>query len=480
MDRVSRCCQADIVPSIDAHITKPRLGSCRLFHVETSAASSLINGLNGSDSHHGKTLMFFEGCQPRLGCTVLLRGAGQSELSKVKKIVRFMIFACYNARMERAFLADEFAIPRIPGSIPLEIFDESCGSRIEHPQAGQTSSPINDNSATFDSSSLVIVDSASLMSDDSDDTGQAEVPETRSSDIPVGKENQSEAGLHNFKSVSELDDPLHEYLRSRQCADQSLESTPVDFKIHSSISIQTSSFSSNTMLLRKAMEDTILSVSPLIRRGLPYLETEAGRNAPLRKYLPDNLYYSQQMKHDSPPRKSKFDPEGTQVHEFRVREFSLGGGSGEVHFSSDVHPFLRAKITPAISRNELMSLLADFRAKGSRPKCSGDQRANKKMSTASEGPTDDPSDQQRTVDCLDPFQLQHLHVLFSSYCPTSANAPHFCVPPWVIQMDFYGRNDITLGGFLERFCFNTNYACPSASCQAPMTAHVRRFVHDTR
>ena len=35
MDRVSRCCQADIVPSIDAHITKPRLGSCRLFHVET-------------------------------------------------------------------------------------------------------------------------------------------------------------------------------------------------------------------------------------------------------------------------------------------------------------------------------------------------------------------------------------------------------------------------------------------------------------
>ena len=45
-------------------------------------------------------------------------------------------------------------------------------------------------------------------------------------------------------------------------------------------------------------------------------------------------------------------------------------------------------------------------------------------------------------------------------------------------MDFYGRNDIALGGFLERYCFHTNYSCPSPSCQSPMTAHVRRFVHD--
>jgi hypothetical protein len=79
-------------------------------------------------------------------------------------------------------------------------------------------------------------------------------------DITVDKEIQSKAGLPNYKSVSELDGPLHEYLRSRQCADQSLVSTPVDFKIHSSISIQTSSFSSNTML--STMEDTTLSVSP--------------------------------------------------------------------------------------------------------------------------------------------------------------------------------------------------------------------------
>ncbi len=36
----------------------------------------------------------------------------------------------------------------------------------------------------------------------------------------------------HFKSVAELDDPLHQYLRSRQgCDAGSLESTPVDYKV---------------------------------------------------------------------------------------------------------------------------------------------------------------------------------------------------------------------------------------------------------
>lgn len=44
-------------------------------------------------------------------------------------------------------------------------------------------------------------------------------------------------------------------------------------------------------------------------------------------------------------------------------------------------------------------------------------------------------------------------------------------------MDFYGRNDITLGSFLERYCFRTSYQCPSQACSASMLQHVRRFVH---
>lgn len=46
-------------------------------------------------------------------------------------------------------------------------------------------------------------------------------------------------------------------------------------------------------------------------------------------------------------------------------------------------------------------------------------------------------------------------------------------------MDFYGRNDIPLGCFLERYCFRSTYNCPSKSCDTPMVKHIRRFVHNS-
>ena len=48
-----------------------------------------------------------------------------------------------------------------------------------------------------------------------------------------------------------------------------------------------------------------------------------------------------------------------------------------------------------------------------------------------------------------------------------------------VSMDFYGRNDIPFGSFLERYCFREAYQCPSESCDMPMVDHVRRFVHET-
>lgn len=61
-----------------------------------------------------KTLMFLEGCSsPHLGCTILLRGAPVSELAKLKRVTSWLIFACYNWRLEQSFLMDEFANPPV-------------------------------------------------------------------------------------------------------------------------------------------------------------------------------------------------------------------------------------------------------------------------------------------------------------------------------------------------------------------------------
>ena len=62
--------------------------------------------------------------------------------------------ACYNARLERAFLVDEFAISKMLDSVKAEMFD---GTDTVGVQNGQYY-------FTFESSSLVIVDRESLMS----------------------------------------------------------------------------------------------------------------------------------------------------------------------------------------------------------------------------------------------------------------------------------------------------------------------------
>ena len=47
----------------------------------------------------------------------------------------------------------------------------------------------------------------------------------------------------------------------------------------------------------------------------------------------------------------------------------------------------------------------------------------------------------------------------------------------VVKMDFYGHNDIPLGGFLERFCFRESYRCPNEACTTSLVNHLRRCVH---
>jgi len=47
----------------------------------------------------------------------------------------------------------------------------------------------------------------------------------------------------------------------------------------------------------------------------------------------------------------------------------------------------------------------------------------------------------------------------------------------VVTMEYYSRNDVTLGGFLERYCFREAYRCSNRNCDIPMSNHVRRFVH---
>lgn len=60
--------------------------------------------------------MFFDGCAPDLGCSLVLRGGNRKTLKRLRKIVEYLIYVAYQLKLEAKFLADEFALP--PSLVP--------------------------------------------------------------------------------------------------------------------------------------------------------------------------------------------------------------------------------------------------------------------------------------------------------------------------------------------------------------------------
>ncbi|XP_028759080.1 putative 1-phosphatidylinositol-3-phosphate 5-kinase FAB1C [Neltuma alba] len=106
LERIARCSGALIAPSID-YLSTARLGHCELFKLNRMVEDHETS--NQFNKKPSKTLMFFEGCPRRLGCTVLLKGACREELKKIKHVVQYAVFAAYHLSLETSFLADEGA-----------------------------------------------------------------------------------------------------------------------------------------------------------------------------------------------------------------------------------------------------------------------------------------------------------------------------------------------------------------------------------
>ena len=116
LEAVSRCCQTRIISSVDKLAIKPaQAGTCSSFYLKTYV-------------HKGrkKTYMYLSGCTKELGCTIVLRGADERTLAKVKRITEFMVYVVYNLKLETCLMRDEFAL--MPSSI--EIGSLSAGKNI--------------------------------------------------------------------------------------------------------------------------------------------------------------------------------------------------------------------------------------------------------------------------------------------------------------------------------------------------------------
>ncbi|KAL9254943.1 putative 1-phosphatidylinositol-3-phosphate 5-kinase FAB1C, partial [Drosera capensis] len=130
LDRIAQCTGA-VITTV-GNLPKARIGQCECFRVEK--VHEELEPVNLFHKRPSKTLMFFEGCPRRLGCTVLLKGSCHDELKRVKHVVQYAVFAAYHLSLETSFLADEGAtLPKMTVRPGLEMTDRIYSDNAVEP-----------------------------------------------------------------------------------------------------------------------------------------------------------------------------------------------------------------------------------------------------------------------------------------------------------------------------------------------------------
>uniref|UniRef100_A0A8C2KMW5 1-phosphatidylinositol 3-phosphate 5-kinase n=1 Tax=Cyprinus carpio TaxID=7962 RepID=A0A8C2KMW5_CYPCA len=458
LDRVSRMTQGDLVISMDQLLTKPRLGTCHKFYLHSFQLPN----------DEMKTLMFFDGCPPQLGCTIKLRGASEYELARVKEIIIFMVCVAYHSQLEISFLMDEFAMPpSLAESSSFPCLLESTTLEEEDETGGEREGQDNDGSTLGD-------ENLTLLPEGDFEPGHQEVIKAHSRE-PSISESSNKDGEMIKGSARLFRDPLQ-------------DDTGLFVTEH--VASSDDHLKSISALFKQELKDIILCISPFITFQEPYLLTAAGLHCPSRDYFPEQVYLSPLLNKDSK------ELDGRRKRQL-LKESGPSSGSltnGTVSHQRTIqilscHKLTGARIVEQLgSSHELARMLADYRAQGGRIR----QREGMQFREAppTKAPIKSDSEEDKgaglnemnwatkvRLDCLNPINHQRLCVLFSSSSAQSNNAPNPCVSPWIVTMEFYGKNDLTLGVFLERYCFRPSYQCPSMYCETPMVHHIRRFVH---
>ncbi|KAG1683157.1 1-phosphatidylinositol 3-phosphate 5-kinase [Nymphon striatum] len=476
IERIARCTQADIVSSLDAQLGTPHLGVCHRFWLRNYMMPS----------GRMKTLMGFDGCPKHLGCTILLRGASHAELSKVKQITQFLVYVNYNWKLECSFLMDEFALPPpLPDAMPLILYDSNQTTQRKGLFKDESMIDMHDEDlfcqkSNF-SSEKIIGDELSFENEENIDKKSDEIKGF----LKASKEDSTiipkieTAKLSELHSLEEHIDPL----RSECVTDTKPKSRKRSTMVVAPLPLANK--------FRKALNDVVLSCSPNLKYSVPYLESESGGICELRQFFGEELYWSAQFYKESVLNQNKQQMEPVKAFPHGSTTYINGKVPDNVEIQR-YHPFIFTNLTNSVGNPSVSDLLANFRACGGQikrlcPHEVANKKREKKIKMEESASLKFQSSMsmqnsslywERKVDALDTYKHQRLPVLFCSYSYVSNNAPNFCVSPWVVNMDFYGRNDITLGEFLERYCFRSSYECPSETCDTPMTEHIRKFVHE--
>uniref|UniRef100_A0A8C8SXE6 1-phosphatidylinositol 3-phosphate 5-kinase n=1 Tax=Pelusios castaneus TaxID=367368 RepID=A0A8C8SXE6_9SAUR len=493
LDRISRMTQGDLVMSMDQLLTKPHLGTCHKFYMQVFQLPN----------DQTKTLMFFDGCPPQLGCTIKLRGAAEYELTRVKEILIFMVCVAYHSQLEISFLMDEFAMPpTLTKNSSFHTLIESQGEE-NGPQdffnGEQVSTAVRDVDLSSEKLSMA---TESLSSDEASTLEQRTLFEEEDQDyedevLRDGSSLKHQQHLrmeYSLPVFSNIATPVPESRLPFHSMDQQpgtlysghLETQPqpddlqdsknqmrvfrdplqddIGLYVMEEVTSSEDRLRAYSSAFKQELKDVILCISPVITFREPFLLTEMGMRCLTRDYFPEQVYLSPLLNKEYKELESRRKKQ-------LLRDLSgLQGINGSIQAKTiqvlPSHELVCTRIAEHLGDSQsLARMLADYRARGGRiQQKNADPFAQSKDASGVPGGKvggKNEEDERGLIrgESILPLKF-FLFFLFR-----------------IVTMEFYGKNDLTLGVFLERYCFRPSYQCPSMFCETPMVHHIRRFVH---
>ncbi|KAF8098677.1 hypothetical protein N665_0261s0042 [Sinapis alba] len=281
LDQIARCTGAVVCPSVD-RISTAQLGHCELFRTEK------VLEQHEAGRKPSRTLMYFEGCPKRLGCTVVLKGSCREELKKVKHVIQYAVFAAYHLSLETSFLADEGAsLPKIrlkqPGMVrsasDRRMIDDGI-SLITHSPTALTPEHEACESEDFD---------PSLLFPSSSDMKSCEV-DTEQCDVLTGDNLPNTLVIRSYSSTD-----LHEPTMTLsgevpETPTQQLRGEEENFDEDDVSSEYFSAADSHQSILVSFSSRCVLKESVCERSRLLRIKFYGSFDKPLGKYLKDDLF----------------------------------------------------------------------------------------------------------------------------------------------------------------------------------------------
>ena len=401
--KISRLTGGEIVDSIDTQINCPRFGKCDSFYLKTF--------------NNNQTLMFFDGCKPDSGCTILLRGSiFKKELKSVKKILQFLIFADYNWKYERAFLLNSSAYLGQAALGEFEQFYEG-GRRANSKEENRRSADYSQESKE------IVLTKLNSRNGDQDPSH------------PL-----MSSSANNTSTGSELTDSQMDSSMVHSCCKEQLTKE-------------------NITSMCNFINEQVLSISPFIYYKCPYLLTSESDRCLIKQYIScKNLFKSERFQEYMNSNKICLTVDDAPYK----KEESFN----ELK-NTETHLFLLTDLKKGANGEQSQALLAMYRSSDLIELNNRNQRLAKE-------------DEEGEEKIMDPFSEQIHQVFPVLYCNYSLNSSQnpFCIQPVIMQMEFYVEHDFSLGSYLRKYCFTPSSINVKCECGNSNIEHISKFSHN--